>query len=247
MVLIGGSVPPLLVPGALPPHTGSLDVDLLLDPEALSGLQYAELLRLIEERGYRKTDKPFRYRRDVLLEGGETIPVEVDFLVPKGVRRKRGGRSAPDFRAIDADGAQLAIRLTQAVAVEGAMPSGARNRVEVTLPRIEAYVVMKAHALAGRLNEKDAYDILYCIQHWPGGSRAVADALRPQRGIPEVERALGILAEKFETPGHFGPHAVASFLDPADPDERAFVARDAYERVQALLEAVGFVDAKEDG
>lgn len=32
MVLIGGWVPDLLLPGAIPPHTGSLDVDVLLDP-----------------------------------------------------------------------------------------------------------------------------------------------------------------------------------------------------------------------
>jgi hypothetical protein len=53
-----------------------------------------------------------------------------------------------------------------------------------------------------------------------------------------------ILAEKFASPEHFGPDAVVRFLDPADPDARAFVARDAYERVQALLMAAGASEGK---
>ena len=32
IVLVGGWVPALLLPGASPPHTGSIDVDLLLNP-----------------------------------------------------------------------------------------------------------------------------------------------------------------------------------------------------------------------
>jgi len=48
MVLVGGSVPPLLVPDARPRHTGSIDVDVLLDPEVLTGVQYEAVLRLID-------------------------------------------------------------------------------------------------------------------------------------------------------------------------------------------------------
>lgn len=83
------------------------------------------------------------------------------------------------------------------------------------------------------------YDIVYCLQHWEGGSRAIGRLLRPLRGEPEVDRALEILAEKFASPEHFGADSVAVFLDPADPDQRAFIARDAFERVQALLVAAG--------
>jgi hypothetical protein len=239
MVLIGGWVPELLFPSAKPPHTGSIDVDLLLNPQELAGEQYAGLIAQIDARGYRQTDEPFRFSKAVAVGGGDPVSVDVEFLVPKGWRRRRSGRLVPGFRAIEADGAHLAIASTATRTVAGVMPSGARNRVEVVLPSPEAFVVMKAHALGGRLKEKDAYDIVFCLQNWPGGSAAIGEALRHHHAEPEVTRALAILAEKFSSPEDLGPQSVAAFLDPADPDEREFVARDAYERVQALLGALG--------
>lgn len=238
IVLVGGWVPELLLPGASPPHTGSIDVDLLLNPERLRQAQYAELLRLLEERGYQKTEKAFRYAREVVVDEGEPVTVEVDFLVPKGAK---GGRSRlmPGFRAIEADGSRLALEATETRAVEGRLPDGARHRVEVVVPSVEAFIVMKAYALRGRLKEKDAYDVVFCLRNWPGGVADVGRRLAPHRGEPEVREALRILAVHFASPEHLGSQAYATFVGPADADERAFLARDAYERVQELLRALG--------
>lgn len=239
MVLVGGWVPELLLPRARPPHTGSIDVDLLLNPEPLRKGQYAELLQTIQARGYRRT-KRFRFAKEVVVDDGNPITVEVDFLVPKGSLRRPRSSVAPGFRAIEAEGASLAIDSTESLSLDGAMPDGARHRVEVQVASIEAFVVMKAFALRGRLKEKDAYDIVFCLRNWPGGTTAVADRLRPYLGRPDVRETMRILAVHFASPEHLGAQSVAAFLDPADPDERAFVARDAYERVQALLRELGF-------
>ena len=240
MVLIGGWVPYLLHQDARPPHTGSIDVDLLLDPRELEGDQYARLLELIERHGYRKGDEPFRFVKEISVGAGQPVSVEVEFLVPRGSLRRRRGHRVPDFRAIEADGGKLAVRFTESCEVGGVMPSGARNTVEVRVPTPEAFLVMKSHALGGRLKEKDAYDIVFCLRNVPGGADALARALAPHRNEAEVQRALAILSEKFASPEHYGPQAVAAFLDPADADERAFIARDAYERVQSLLRALGW-------
>ncbi len=239
MVLVGGWVPELLLPGAKPPHTGSIDVDLLLNPESLREGRYGDLLRAIEARGYRRT-KPFRFAKDVVVDDGEPITVEVDFLVPKGSLRQPRSRVAPGFRAIEVEGAALAIESVENSSLDGAMPGGARNRVEIRLASVEALLVMKAFGLRGRLKEKDAYDIVFCLQNCAGGTKAVADRLRPFTGRPEVREAMRILAVHFASPDHTGARSVAAFLDPASPDERAFAARDAFERVQALLRELGF-------
>jgi len=47
-----------------------------------------------------------------------------------------------------------------------------------------------------------------------------------------------LLEGKFRSVDDFGPHAVAAFIDSPNADERAFLARDAFERVQALLAAL---------
>lgn len=235
MVVVGGWVPDLLHEGAEPPHTGSIDVDLLLDPAKLQGAQYARLLELLVERGYIKTGEPFRFVKEFKGAGGEQVRVDVEFLVPRGSLRRKRGRLVPGFRAIEADGARLAVRSTVSLEIDGIMPSGARNTVQVRVPTPAAFLVMKAYALAGRYKEKDAYDIVFCLRHALGGVRSVAEELLPHRHEAEVGRALEILAEKFASPESFSPQAVADFLDPADPSERAFLARDAYERIQALL------------
>ena len=69
MVLIGGWVPDLLLPKAIPPHTGSLDVDVLLDPGPLRDQdRYAELVLLLKGRGYEETDKPFKLAKEVTVD-----------------------------------------------------------------------------------------------------------------------------------------------------------------------------------
>lgn len=64
----------------------------------------------------------------------------------------------------------------------------------------------------------------------------VAALLRPHLGEPEVARAMQLLGLKFRSVDDFGPQAVATFVGAPSADERAFVARDAFERVRALLE-----------
>ena len=74
MVLIGGWVPELLLPSAIPPHTGSLDVDVLLDPGPLRDEdRYADLVLLWKARGYEETDKPFELAKNVKVDEGAPI------------------------------------------------------------------------------------------------------------------------------------------------------------------------------
>jgi Nucleotidyl transferase AbiEii toxin, Type IV TA system len=191
------------------------------------------------ERGYKRT-KAFRFAKEVTVDEGEPIVVEVDFLVPKGSLPRPRTRAVPGFRAIEAEGASLALESTESARVDGSMPDGPRHSVDLRVASVEGFIVMKAFALRGRLKEKDAYDIVFCLQHWPGGAAAIADRLRPFSGRADVREAMRILAVHFASPGHLGAQSVAVFLDPGDPDERAFVARDAFERVQALLRELGF-------
>jgi hypothetical protein len=241
MVLVGGWVPEVLLPSAVPPHTGSIDVDLLLNPKPLRQAQYAELLHLLEARGYQRTDKAFRYAKEVAVDEGEPVRVEVDFLVPKGAKKGRSARVMPGFRAIEADGARLALEVTETKALDGRMPDGAHHQVQVIVPSIEAYIVMKAYALRGRLKEKDAYDIVFCLRNWAGGAADVARRLMPHRDEADVREALHILAVHFASPEHTGSRGFAAVMSPTgDPDEREFLARDAFERVQEFLRGLGY-------
>src|SRR5690349_13988108 len=73
-VVVGGAVPWLLLPNADPKHIGTIDIDLDLDPEALSEGRYAFLVESLEERGYERNKpglKPFQMRRWVRQDDGD--------------------------------------------------------------------------------------------------------------------------------------------------------------------------------
>jgi len=98
---------------------------------------------------------------------------------------------------------------------------------------------MKGIALAERLKEKDAWDVLFCLQHYPGGVDALIQEFRPHLAHGLVQEGLKSLAENFSSPNHVGPKFVADFEELTDPDARALAQRDAYERVQYLLQGLG--------
>jgi hypothetical protein len=94
-------------------------------------------------------------------------------------------------------------------------------------------------AMATRLKEKDSWDAYYCVKNYPGGSDSLATEFAPHIGHGLVIEGLRHIAEKFASPDHVGPKSVADFEELADPEERAFIRRDAYERVQDLLRKLG--------
>lgn len=95
MVLIGGWAPYFILKRYQQPdnpfqHVGSIDIDVALNPAAISAREYATIAELITRRGYRprlnRLGKPieFAFEREVAVPGdvGGAI-VEVDFLAPE--------------------------------------------------------------------------------------------------------------------------------------------------------------------
>ena len=147
-----------------------------------------------------------------------------------------------DFAVQRADGADLALRFYQLVAVDGPMPDGGVNRVDIAVCSIPALIAMKGHALQGRLKQKDAYDIYYSIRNYPDGVGALAAACRPLLEHESGARGYGYVADKFDTPDGFGPTCVRRFVENTQivgertPDQWQ---QDAFGQVDAWLRALG--------
>lgn len=80
-VIIGGSVPWLLLPDADPSHVGTLDIDLSLDAEALGDGDYKTLVEALEAAGYQRNKdnmKWFQLRRVVNVPDHGEVAVLVD-------------------------------------------------------------------------------------------------------------------------------------------------------------------------
>lgn len=181
--VIGGAVPWLLLDNDDMPHVGTLDVDLGLDAEALGDGEYVTLVEALMGQGYKQREELRRFQlvREVSVDdGGAPIDIVVDFLMPRHAEIvKNNPPILSDFAVQRADGADLALRFYQLVAISGDMPEGGTNRVEVAVCSIPALLAMKGHALNGRHKQKDAYDIYYCIRNYPDGIDALADDCKP--------------------------------------------------------------------
>lgn len=243
--VVGGTVPWLLLDNEEMPHVGSMDVDLGLDPDALGDGEYATLVEALTRQGYEQRTgfRRFQLVRSVpALDDGPSIDVVVDFLMPRNVEITRNRPPlVADFAVIGADGADLATRFNQLVTIEGKMPDGGPNRVEIAVCSIPALLAMKGHALSGRSKQKDAYDIYYCIRNYDGGPEALAAACRPLLEHTSARSGYRHIAEKFDRAEGYGPDRVRRFVgaNPVHGRTPEQWQQDAFGQVDAWLRALG--------
>jgi len=244
--VIGGAVPWLLLANADMDHVGTLDVDLALDAEALGDGEYATLVEALRSQGYdqRTECRSFQLvRRVPALDDGAAIDVIVDFLMPRDAKiEKNRPPLISNFAVQRASGADLAVRFHQLVAVEGPMPQGGTNRVQIAVASIPALLAMKGFALQGRFKRKDAYDIYYCVRNYRGGIDALATDCRPLLVHSSAIDGYSYIAEKFDQSEGYGPTCVRRFVEDTrilgdrTPDQWQ---QDAFGQVDAWLRALG--------
>lgn len=238
LVLVGGWIPDLLIPQSEEPHVGSIDVDLALDAGKLDEGQYAKLLEtLLNTRRYQQADEPFRLFAEVDLEDGEApVRVDVDFLKSPEVRtRKNKPKLTMGFRPLDASGCHAAFEHPEFVLIPGKMIKGQTNKVRFRVASIPDFLIMKSYALANRDKPKDAYDLCFCLDHYPGGLKELAENWKRRIGEKDVINSIDILKEKFATVDSYGSMQVTEFHNASSREEREQQARRAFELVSAFL------------
>lgn len=235
-MVVGGWVPGLLFDNPHQEHVGTIDVDLALDHLTIQDAGYRSIMQLLLLRGYLQGDQPFIFYRLVNIEGNE-IKVEVDFLAAEygGAGKKHRTQKVQDMHPRKSQACDLVFRKPVKVTIEGSLPGGGKDKAQIRIASLVPFLMMKAQALEGRLKEKDAYDIYYCLINYPDGLDKLIEEFRPYRNHPIVAEGLSILAEKFRTPDHVGPTFVVDFLEETDLDTRAMIQRDAFERMDYLL------------
>lgn len=236
MVLVGGWVPELLIKDPQKAHIGSLDVDIALNHLTLLETGYHSILSLLQTHGYRAGQQPFIFFREVNIRD-RIIEVEVDFLAGEYAGTSRGHRTqiVQDLRPRKARGCDLALTMAEEIQMSGTLPNGASDSTTIRVASIVPFIVMKGMAMASRMMEKDAWDIYFCIRYFPGGIDQLVEEFREHLGNKLVQEALGIISQKFETINHLGPVQVADFEDLQTREEREFIMRDVFERVNYLL------------
>ena len=77
LVLVGGWVPPLLMPDA--GHIGTIDIDLAIDSRQIPAYLYETISNDLQRAGYRTTGIPNRFEREVRV-GSKKVTVKLDLI-----------------------------------------------------------------------------------------------------------------------------------------------------------------------
>jgi len=247
IVLTGGWIPYFLLEERGHKHVGSLDIDIAMDFQEISDDSYQTLLNTLKDRGYKLGQQPFIFYRTVTASDGRNVTVEVDLLAGEYGGTSRSHRTQPlqDVRARKARGCDLVFDHFRSLKVSANMPDGARNEVNIKIADIIPFLVMKGMALWERYKEKDAYDIYFTLLHYHGGIDELVKIFKPLKSNKLLREGLGKIRAKFKNLDAPGPIWLINFEDVDEEEERERLKRDAYERVNAFLDALGIEEYKE--
>ncbi len=220
IVVVGGLVPSLLIskdelPAGADAHIGTNDLDLGLALTLLEQERYREISKRLRDRGFQpnlndkgnKTHQRWRFDSD-------DVNVTLDFLIPPMDGTAAGAikHIDDDFGAIVTPGLELAIEHHVIVAFQGKMPAGATAQRDIRVCGVGPFIVLKSLAMDGRSAPKDAYDIFYVLENFPGGVDVIAAKLLDLRQSRYFSQTRRILGRDFKAPKEVGPHNVATFL-----------------------------------
>ena len=260
--LIGGLVPRYLVPegsSAAPAHVGTGDVDMVVELQMLADTgAYRTLEENLKNLGFERArnDNGERqsWRWRIVTETG--IPAILELLADDP--QTSGGRVQPlpvegNISALNIPHASMVFDHYQTKKIRAELLGGNGVAIEkLRYADLVSFTCLKAFAFDQRHERKDAYDLVYCIEHAPGGPDAAAEAFgiaRQGKHAAVIKKALGILKTRFTddatTEGYRkdGPVAVAKFeLGEAEDDEmrdvRALRQRNVSDLVGRVLSRI---------
>lgn len=247
-IYLAGGLAPRYIVGELPdgvsPHVGTTDVDLVIG--LALGDETPETYRTLESNlrksGFTAGNSSFRWHLDV--EGVSVILeflCETDAVEPGRIFKPKGEAVGSNLGAFNVRGARLVQRDHIELRLEGQrLDGGGISRVTVRVAGILPYVVLKILAFQDRHENKDAYDLIFCLLRHDGGP---AEAGRVAGHSPvahesQVVEATTLLAERFRDTAQDGPTAYGIFLSaPGDEDEAARLRQEAVATVRQFLAA----------
>jgi hypothetical protein len=229
------------LPQSNEPHVGSLDIDVALNFSMIPDDTYLTILKAFIKRGYTQDkQQPFRFFRTVKVEGTEPINVEINLMASEygGTGKSHRTQKVQEVRARKARGCDLAFDTAVTVTLEGKLPDGGKETASFKVAGIAPFLVMKGMAMYERMKEKDAYDIYYCVEHFPGGIEGLAAEFKSFIKNKLVVEGLGKIKSIFASVEHIGPKWVADFLEVTEKEDRDIIMRRAYEKVNELLDSL---------
>lgn len=237
--LVGGLTPRYLVaarPPEVPQHAGTGDVDVVVDVAILTDTEaYSTLGENLHAMGFdRATNEngvKVSWRWEARLETGATMVLEFLAEHPElGGGKVKVLPTEGNVSALNIPHASIVFDLHDTTELTAELLNGGGLATEtVRYANIVSFTCLKAFAFDHRNARKDAHDLVYCLEHYPGGLDAAIAAFKDALAgshAEAVQEALAKLKTRFvhEDPDQSyrrdGAVAVARFEDnDADVDD----------------------------
>lgn len=242
LVLVGGWAPHFILQkfGASEAdfhHVGSIDIDLVVDPDLVDEEAYATMASILREMDYMPSEDRQRQFRWLRTVGGREIGV--DFLCPKPPlgkgRRHRHQVIQRDLKARTLEGAEIALGHYFECPLSARLPGDGIAKVNTKVADLVACLALKGMALGERYNEKDAYDVYSVCAYYEGGPAGVAAVLEAHVDHPILRKGMESIAIKFRDSDAEGPSWAARFLASDNPAMATRIRQDAYMNVNEVF------------
>jgi hypothetical protein len=224
--LIGGLTPRYLIP-KLPegkvPHAGTGDVDIVVQLQMLAETEaYHTLEENLKKMGFERAEnekgEKVSWRWKTSTEKGVSVILEILADDPKA----SGGKVKPlptegKISALNIPHSSMVFDHFEVREIRAELLGEKGVAIEkVRFADIMSFTCLKAFAVDQRYQNKDAYDLVFCIENAKGGLEAVAksfQAARKGKHGPVIDKALEILKKRFadddETEGYKKDGAVS--------------------------------------
>lgn len=255
--LIGGLVPPLLVPSPAPRHRGSGDIDLTLSVAITIGAT-ADYYKSIEDLlspYFDPSDSNFRWRK---REDAPGLPLLVDFMGPEneatqiadGTLQLEDDTAAenvgPRLRPMPLRAAGIVDRDAVTRRIEGVelvYKAGKRADVDIRHAGPVGFLASKGDAFSTRDDSKDGYDVAWCCIHIDDDPAVVAGKVIEREAFKDeyFQESVATLLGAFKAPDYIGPSGYADEEHPEEgPGDQVYEeARNlAFSAVRPVLEGL---------
>lgn len=217
-------------------HCGSTDIDLIMDPKLREASRYETIVRMLEERGYHQhfeSNHRFLYKFDKTVIShvdGKPYDISLDFITEPPETKLQ-----EDLVAAGIKGSSIGLNHYFAHPIRGILPGNGEAIVDAKILDVVGCLVTKGLAMQGRYKEKDPYDVYTVVTCYMDGPQDAAKEFKKHKTNPIITEALEYIQKQFASESSEGPHSVARFMFPGDPEAQSRTRLDAFMRLSEFF------------
>jgi hypothetical protein len=244
----------------VPPHAGTQDVDIVIDLQILADSEaYHTLEENLKKTGFERAEneagKKLSWRWKTKTEDDVTVILElISESEELGGGKVQALPTEKTISALNVPHASMVFDLHDVREVQAELLGGNGVATEkIKFANLVSFTCLKSFAFDQRNERKDAHDLIYCLEHGPGGVTAAKEQFRKQldgKHGATIRSALEKLAQRFardqKVEGYQkdGSVAVAKFelgesSEEAIKEQRILRQREASEVIEQLLQILG--------